>query len=134
MASDTGGPRTLIVKGLGPEATEESFGSFFSDLGPVLRSFLVRQGKGGPHKGFGFVQYALPEDAKRAVAKLDGKRLDGQRLKVLAGVLLLRLRSRWRRTGADALDVVVSYKGGAIIFAIWDPQDCPTYLATSLFN
>ena len=114
MASDTGGPRTLIVKGLGPEATEESFGSFFSDLGPVLRCFLVRQGKGGPHKGFGFVQYALPEDAKRAVAKLDGKRLDGQRLKVRMCVLLLRLRSRLRRTGVGCAGCGGVLKRGAI--------------------
>lgn len=114
MASDTGGPRTLIVKGLGPEATEESFGSFFSDLGPVLRSFLVRQGKGGPHKGFGFVQYALPEDAKRAVAKLDGKRLDGQRLKVLV-VVVWRWRSRSRRTGVGCAGCGGVLRRGAIV-------------------
>lgn len=82
MASDTGGPRTLIVKGLGPKVTEESFETFFSDQGPVSRSFLVRQGKGGPHKGYGFVQFALASDAKQAAAILDGKRLEGHRIKV----------------------------------------------------
>ncbi|KAL6779538.1 hypothetical protein ACKKBG_A12680 [Auxenochlorella protothecoides x Auxenochlorella symbiontica] len=82
MATEAGGARTLIVKSVAFGVTDEQFGSYFSDIGPVSRSFLVKQGKEGPHKGYGFVQFALASDAERAVANLNGTDLGGRKLKV----------------------------------------------------
>lgn len=85
MATEAGGARTLIVKSVAFGVTDEQFGSYFSDIGPVSRSFLVKQGKEGPHKGYGFVQFALASDAERAVANLNGTDLGGRKLKVESG-------------------------------------------------
>jgi RNA recognition motif-containing protein len=40
--------------------------------GPVLRARVVRDRTTGRSKGCGFVRYASPEDAKKAVKALDG--------------------------------------------------------------
>ena len=74
-------PRTVFVRGLAPEVDDQKLTERFSDVGPVKRAFLVRQGKDGPHRGFGFVQFALQEDAERAVAELQGVELGGRKLK-----------------------------------------------------
>ena len=53
----------------------------------MKKAFLVRRGRDGPHRGFGFVQFALAEDAARAAASLHGAELSGRKLKVREGRL-----------------------------------------------
>ncbi|CAI7816604.1 unnamed protein product, partial [Closterium sp. NIES-53] len=55
---------------------------FFSTVGPIRKCFLVAQRGAETHRGMGFVQYALAEDAERAVRELGGKRLEGRPLAV----------------------------------------------------
>ncbi len=75
--------RTVFVRGVSFDANEKDFEQLFSDVGPVKQCFLVRV-KGQPkHRGFGFVQYALPEDAERAVGECNGKSLKGRKLQVM---------------------------------------------------
>ncbi len=76
--------RTVFIRGVSFEATEKDLEEVFSDVGPVKQCFLVKV-KGQPtHRGFGFVQYSLPEDAERAVEELQGKSVKGRKLKVMA--------------------------------------------------
>ena len=101
--------RTLFVRGVAFGATNEDLEAAFAAVGPVRSAFLVG-GAGSnanshaaadaaaaaaagnassssaqqqqQHKGVGFVQFALPEDADRAVAELDGTLLSGRRIRV----------------------------------------------------
>ena len=101
--------RTLFVRGVAFGATNEELEAAFAAVGPVRSAFLVggagsnanaahaaaaddaAAGSGSAssssarqqqHKGVGFVQFALPEDADRAVAELDGALLSGRRIRV----------------------------------------------------
>jgi len=57
----------------------------FSDVGPVKKVILVRPKGQEKHKGFGFVTFALREDAQSAVDKLNGTEVDAKTLKVRVG-------------------------------------------------
>lgn len=97
--------RTLFVRGVAYGATNEDLETAFAAVGPVRSAFLVGGAAGSKanadaaaaagngsgsaassstqqHKGVGFVQFALPEDADRAVAELDGTLLAGRRIRV----------------------------------------------------
>lgn len=75
-------PRTVFVRGIDATVADAQLQEFFSDVGPVKNAFLVRRGKDGPHRGFGFVQFAVQEDAVRAAEQLNGVELAGRKLKV----------------------------------------------------
>lgn len=76
-------PRTLFVRNISFDvADEKPLEELFSDVGPIKSAFLVRDKGATKHKGFGFVTYALQEDADRAAAELNGKPLAGRKLQV----------------------------------------------------
>lgn len=74
--------RTIFIRGISFDANEKDLEDLFSDVGPVKQCFLVRVKDQPKHRGFGFVQYSLPEDAERAVTECNGKRLKGRKLQV----------------------------------------------------
>ncbi len=84
-------PRTVFVRNLEASVTNEQLQEFFSEVGPVKNAFLVKRGRDGPHRGFGFVQFAVQEDAERAAAEVPGKELAGRKLKVQAALECLML-------------------------------------------
>lgn len=73
---------TVFVRGVSFDAGDDDFSEFFSDIGPVKQAFLVKRKGAAKHKGFGFVHFALHEDAERAAAELNGKELKGRKLQV----------------------------------------------------
>ncbi len=74
---------TVFVRGLAAGTHHDELNEAFSDVGPVKEAFVVVE-KNGPNKGksrgFGFVQFALSEDAVAAVEQLQGKPLGGGKL------------------------------------------------------
>lgn len=74
--------RTVFVRGIAFGTGPEDFEAHFSELGPVRTSFLVKDKGQTGHKGFGFVQYALPEDAQKAAEQLHNTEFQGRKLKV----------------------------------------------------
>lgn len=94
---------TLFVRGLPYEATNEQLEAFFSEVGPVRSCFVVldrnteknaSESSGGvesksgtatttkalhKNKGYGFVQFVLPDDADRAINELRGVKFLKQR-------------------------------------------------------
>ncbi|KAF9420462.1 RNA recognition motif-containing protein, partial [Entomortierella beljakovae] len=93
---------TLFVRGLPYEATSEQLETFFSEVGPVRSCFVVldrsaeqtaaedgdsKEGIAAAaatkaplkNKGFGFVQFVLPEDAEKAINDLRGVKFLKQR-------------------------------------------------------
>jgi nucleolar protein 4 len=74
--------RSLFIRNIAYGVDEAALEEVFADVGPVRQAFLVRAKGEQKHRGFGFVQYAIQEDAQRAQAELDGRELQGRRLKV----------------------------------------------------
>lgn len=62
---------SVYVKGLASEVGEEQLRAAFEPLGPVASAVVIRDSTGRP-RGFGFVTLEQEDDARRAVAQLDG--------------------------------------------------------------
>lgn len=93
--------RTLFVRNVAYDVDAAQLEEVFTDIGPVRQCFLVTDKQqaataaAGPlttkrHKGIAFVQFAIPEDAERALEELNGKEVAGRRLKVRGFA-----RARW---------------------------------------
>lgn len=75
--------RTVFVRGLAFSVGDDELTEAFSAIGPVKHAFTVKKKESQTkHKGFGFVQFALEEDAVRAIQELGGTRLAGRVLKL----------------------------------------------------
>ncbi|PKS11892.1 hypothetical protein jhhlp_001186 [Lomentospora prolificans] len=76
------GRRSLFVRSLPPSATNESLTEFFSQHFPVKHSTVVIDQKTKESRGYGFVTFADPDDAKEAQEKLDKVEWEGRRLRL----------------------------------------------------
>lgn len=78
--------RTVFVRGIDVSVDDDLLTETFSSIGPVKHGFTVKKKVDGvsldKHKGFGFVQFALEEDAVRAVQELNGTKLAGRVIKL----------------------------------------------------
>lgn len=73
----------LYVGNLSYGTTEDSLRVAFEAGGrQVARASVVTDRETGRSRGFGFVEMATAEDAKAAIAALDGTQLDGRAIKV----------------------------------------------------
>jgi nucleolar protein 4 len=75
---------TLFVRNIPYDATNQELEEFFSDLGPIRSCFVVmdkaqEEAAKPQNKGFGYVHYALAEDAQRAVTELKDTKFRGAR-------------------------------------------------------
>lgn len=73
---------TLFVRGLPFEATSKDLEDFFGEIGPIRKCFVVTEKGSDKNKGFGYVHYALEEDAKAAIDKLKNEKFQGRKLKI----------------------------------------------------
>ncbi|KAG2186530.1 hypothetical protein INT44_002754 [Umbelopsis vinacea] len=79
---------TLFVRNIPYDATNQELEEFFSDIGPTRSCFVVmdksqEEAEKVQNKGYGYVHYALAEDAQRAITELkDVKFRGGRKLKV----------------------------------------------------
>lgn len=71
----------LYVGNLPFSVTEESLTALFSEYGKLKNVNIIKDMYTGQTKGFGFVEFVNPEDAKKAL-ELDGKDFSGRPLKV----------------------------------------------------
>lgn len=83
---------TVFVRSVPFGVDEKGLEEVFSELGPIKQCFLVKPKGSEKHKGFGFVHYALPEDAERAAQELNGRLLEGRKLQVRWGAQQLSRR------------------------------------------
>ena len=72
----------LYVGNLNYNTTESELRELFGDHGQVTSVAVITDRETGRAKGFGFVEFANDEDAKAAIAALDGKEIGGRSLKV----------------------------------------------------
>lgn len=74
--------RSVFVRSLPPNVTNESLADFFSQYFPVKHATVVIDQKTKESRGFGFVSFADADDAKDAKAALDKKEWDGRRIRI----------------------------------------------------
>jgi RNA recognition motif-containing protein len=70
----------LYVGSLSYDTNDDSLKEFFSQAGTVTSASVIMDRMSGRSKGFGFVEMASEEEAKKAVEMLNGKELDGRTL------------------------------------------------------
>ncbi|KAK9451779.1 uncharacterized protein V1518DRAFT_436330 [Limtongia smithiae] len=75
---------TLFVRSLPPTATSDTLSEFFSDICPVKHTVVVTDPATKISKGFGFVTFALAEDAQKALKEVrsGAYKLEGRVLRV----------------------------------------------------
>uniref|UniRef100_A0A7S1LG01 RRM domain-containing protein n=1 Tax=Neobodo designis TaxID=312471 RepID=A0A7S1LG01_NEODS len=74
--------RQLIVKFLTDDTSERQFRTLFEQHGPVENARIIYDRKTGHTKGFGFITYAHPADAVKALRTMGGYPLHGRQLNV----------------------------------------------------
>ena len=72
----------LYVGNLSFNTDEDGLRSHFSEHGEVISATIVTDRDTGRSRGFGFVEMATDEEARRAQQALDGLELDNRQLKV----------------------------------------------------
>ena len=72
----------LYVGGLPYSATETQLTTLFATHGTVESARVIADKFTGQSRGFGFVEMSTPEEAKAAIAALNGSQMDGRTLTV----------------------------------------------------
>ena len=74
--------KKLYVGNLGYDVTEADLNQLFSQHGQVTSTAVITDRDTGRSKGFGFVEMSTEEEAKAAIAALNGKDNGGRALTV----------------------------------------------------
>lgn len=85
----------IFVGNLSYSSTEDSLRALFEAHGEVTSVKIITSRETGRSRGFAFVEMANEEEARTAIAELDGTELDGRALKVNEA------RSRGERSGGE---------------------------------
>ncbi len=72
----------LLVRNLTRSTTEAEVRELFESYGTVQSCVLVMDKEKGSSKGFGFVEMPKTGEAKAAMKNLNGKDIDGNRIRV----------------------------------------------------
>lgn len=72
----------IYVGNLSYSSTEDGIRALFEAHGEVASVKLITDRDTGRPRGFGFVEMSNDEEARAAIAAVDGKELDGRALKV----------------------------------------------------
>ena len=74
--------KRLYIGNLSYSTTDEHLNQLFAQHGKIESATVMTDRYTGRSRGFGFVEYASDEEAKKAVSALDGHMVDGRALKV----------------------------------------------------
>ncbi|HEV2719401.1 MAG TPA: RNA-binding protein [Thermoanaerobaculia bacterium] len=72
----------IYVGNLSTQITDKQFHDLAAPFGKPDSANIARRLVGGASKGFGFIEYRTAEEARTAIAALDGKVIEGERLDV----------------------------------------------------
>ena len=78
--------KKIFVANFSFEVGDENLKEHFSTIGTVLSARVMKDNITGKSRGFGFVEMASEDDAKRATQELDGQSWDGRVIKVTEDV------------------------------------------------
>jgi len=72
----------LYVGGLAYSVTDKELEELFAKHGKVTSTAVIKDRDSGQSKGFGFVEMAEDEEARKAISELNGTELSGRALTV----------------------------------------------------
>lgn len=72
----------LYVGNLSKQVTDAQLSELASQYGKPVSANVATERNSGESKGFGFIEFGSDDEAKAAIAGLDGRDLNGQALKV----------------------------------------------------
>ncbi|XP_062948517.1 RNA-binding motif protein, X-linked-like-2 [Cynocephalus volans] len=75
-------PGKLFIGGLNLETDEKSLEAAFGKYGRIIEVLLMKDRETAKSRGFAFVTFENPADAKAAIRDMNGKSLDGKAIKV----------------------------------------------------
>ncbi|KAJ5495976.1 Peptidyl-prolyl cis-trans isomerase E [Penicillium diatomitis] len=87
MSESTRLKSTIYVGGLDSAVTSQTLAEAFIPFGEVVDITLPKadaHNSGETHRGFGYVEFDLPQDAKEAIDNMDGSEIYGRTIKVAA--------------------------------------------------
>ena len=73
----------IYVSNLSFNVQDEDLKEFFAPYGEVSSAKIINDRETGKSRGFGFVELADDEAAKKAIAELDGATVEGRAIKVM---------------------------------------------------
>jgi RNA recognition motif-containing protein len=71
-------PIKLFVGSLSYNVTSEQLQDVFAEVGTVSSAVVIVDRYSNQSKGFGFVEMSTDDEAKKAIAELNGKEVDGR--------------------------------------------------------
>lgn len=74
--------RKLYVGNLGPDATGDNLKMLFSMFGAVEKAYIIPDHKTMKCQGYGFVVMTNDDEAQKAIAALNGKKVGDYTIKV----------------------------------------------------
>ncbi|MFV1917599.1 MAG: RNA recognition motif domain-containing protein [Patescibacteria group bacterium] len=74
--------KKLYVGNLSYDSTLDTLKAAFSEFGEIVDATIITDRNTGRSKGFGFVEFADEESAKKAQEAMSGKEFDGRQLVV----------------------------------------------------
>jgi RNA recognition motif-containing protein len=72
----------MYVSNLSFHTTDENLRTLFSPFGEVTSAKVITDRETGRSRGFGFVEMSSDEDAKKAIAALNNKEVEGRAMSV----------------------------------------------------
>ena len=72
----------LLIRNLARTISESQLKNMFEEFGVLQSCNLVIDTKTGQSKGFGFVEMPKPGEAKAAMKSLNGKEIEGAKIRV----------------------------------------------------
>ena len=74
--------KKINVGNLNYATSQETLASVFSQYGEIVSAVVIKDRFTEQSKGFGFVEFAQDSSANAAIAALNGKELDGRKVRV----------------------------------------------------
>lgn len=72
----------LLIRNIPRNINEQQLESLFKPYGAIQSCSIVIDKQTGISKGFGFIEMPKPGEAKAAMKNLNGKEMDGKKLRV----------------------------------------------------